>query len=173
MLGRGWWKAWTFIALTLAAMALSGCIRIQVVDRTPSSVSVSPLTDKELVEEHGLAVLAVDFDPPLVYEEILSRRNRGEGITLLVAVENTGAHTEQDVHVEVELSRDDDDDAAFLQKQGSIEALAPGEIRIVQFRDTNVPFSYAYLLRVRVVPVAGETRLTDNQKTYDLLISQP
>jgi hypothetical protein len=114
----------------------------------------------------------VDFDPPLVYEEILARKSRGEGITLLVAVENTGTHTEQGVLVQVQLS-DRNGETSFLHKQGVIEIIAPGEIKIVQFRDTDIPFSYEYELQVSVDPVVGETRLADNYKMYDLLITQP
>jgi hypothetical protein len=117
-------------------------------------------------------VLAVDFDPPLKYEEIIARRDRGEGITLLVAVENNGVATEHDVPVEVELSKDGGD-TLFLHKEGRIEAIAPGEIKLVHFKDTEIPFSYEYQLRVRVAAVDGETRLLDNEKTYDLLVTQP
>lgn len=164
-------KVAAFVALTLATMASGGCIKIQVVDSTPGALEATPLPE-EAVEEHDLAVLAVDFDPPLVYEEIVARRNRGEGITLLVAVENAGVHTEQDVSVEVELSKDGGE-TAILYKEGRVDTIAPGEIKIVQFKDADIPFSYAYTLRVDVIPVAGETRLHDNQKQYDLLITQP
>jgi hypothetical protein len=114
----------------------------------------------------------VDFDPPLEYEQIIARKNRGEGITLLVAVENTGVHAELDVSVAVQLS-ERDGKTVYLHKQGSIESIAPGEIKIVQFRDTDIPFTYAYSMQVSVDPVFGETHLGDNVKTYDLLITQP
>ena len=61
----------------------------------------------------------------------------------------------------------------FLYKQGLIDIIAPGEIKIVQFRDTDIPFSDEYELQVSVDPVVGETRLADNHKMYDLLITQP
>jgi len=172
MLSWKWSNVATFVALALATIISSGCIKVQLVDRAASAIRVTRAPKEERVEEHDLAVLAVGFDPPLEYEEIVARANREEGIALLVAVENTGANTEQDVTVEVELSRDNGE-TVFLQKEGTIETIAPGEIKIVQFKDTQIPFSYAYLLQVRVVPMAGETRLGDNQKSYDLLITQP
>jgi hypothetical protein len=171
MLSRKWRVA-TFVVLLLAVLFFSGCINIQVIDRTPSTFDLAPAVEGEEVEEHDLAVLAVDFDPPLEYEEIIARKNRGEGITLLVAIENTGASSEQDVAVEVELCKDKGK-TVFLHKQGSIDTISPGEIKIVRFKDTEIPFSYEYLLRVQVVPVVGETWLRDNQRSYDLLITQP
>jgi hypothetical protein len=161
-----------FVVLSLVLMFLGGCVDIQVIDRTPSTPDPSSPVEGEEVDKHDLAVLAVDFDPPLEYEEIVARKDRGEGITLLVAVENTGASSEQDVGVEVELCKDQGE-TVFLHKQGSIEAIAPGEIKIIRFKDTEIPFSYEYLLRVQVVPVFGEARLRDNQRSYDLLITQP
>jgi hypothetical protein len=160
------------ITLTLATIALSGCIQIQVIDRTP--VAPQPTTDtaKRQIAEHDLAVLAVDFDPPLEYEKIAERQNRGEGITLLVAVENTGINTEQNINVQIKLSKDQDK-TAFLEQQGTISMISPGEIKIIHFKDTDIPFSYEYHLNVQVLPVAGETRLLDNQKSYDLIITQP
>ena len=158
--------------VTLAAIGMGGCINIQVIDRTPSTIDLEPVTEEQDVEEHNLAVLAVDFDPPLVYEEIMARKARGEGITLLVAVENTGATSEHDVSVEVELAKDKGK-TLFLHKQGSIETIAPGEIKLVHFEDTEIPFSYEYRLLVRVEVAEGETRVVDNVKTYDLLITQP
>jgi hypothetical protein len=172
MSSRKWFASTAFVTLALAMVALSGCIRVEVVDRSPSVTTASPAAQEETALEHDLAVLAVDFDPPLEYDEVVALKARGEGITLLVAVENTGTSAEQSVMVKVTLSGNDSK-APFLQKEGVIESIAPGEIKIVQFRDTEIPFSYTYQLGVQVVPVAGESRVTDNQKRYDLLISQP
>jgi len=158
--------------LLLAAMFVSGCINIQIIDRTPSTIEPTPAVPEQDIEEHNLAVLAVDFDPPLDYDEIIARRDRGEGITLLVAVENNGATAERGVSVEVTLSKDGGN-TLFLHKEESIDVIAPGEIKLVHFKDTEIPFSYEYQLRVQVVAVDGETRVTDNVKSYDLLITQP
>ena len=160
-----------FIVLIAATVVVSGCVNIQVIDRSSSLEKGIPGAGQGELDEHDLAVLAVDFDPPLVYEEIMARKSRGEGITLLVAIENTGTSTEVDVSVQVQLS-DLNRESVFLHKQGVIETIAPGEIKIVQFRDTDIPFSYEYELQVSVDPVVGETRLGDNLKMYDLLITQ-
>jgi hypothetical protein len=161
-----------FVVLTLATIALSGCIQIQIVDRTPAAPQPTKDSSKRQIAEHDLAVLAVDFDPPLEYEKIIERKSRGEGITLLVAVENTGINTEQNVNVQIKLSKDQEK-TAFLEKLGTIPAISPGEIKIIHFKDTDIPFSYEYHLNVQILPVVGETQLVDNQKSYDLLVTQP
>ena len=171
MLSRKSKSAVAFLFVVLVAVSFSGCIQVQVVDRTPASEETS-FAQEQQSEEHNLAVLAVDFDPPLEYVEIMARRDRGEGITLLVAVENTGAVAEEDVVVEVELSKDQGR-TRFLHKQALIDAIVPGEIKLVHFKDTEIPFSYEYQLLVCVEPVDGETRVMDNEKSYDLLVTHP
>lgn len=164
----------TVLVVLALALASAGCIQIQVIDRTPQSTDLVTEAESDEVEEHDLAVLAVDFDPPLEYDEIMAQRDRGEGITLLVAVENTGSSAEHDVTVEVRLSKiEDRDQVVLLRKEGTISEIAPGEIKIVHFKDTDIPFSYRYSLWVHVVPVSGETRQSDNEKSYELLITQP
>jgi hypothetical protein len=173
MLSRHWRHTAALILLSVAAIWISGCASsIQVIDRTPSTAQPTPSPYVQDANEHNLAVLAVDFDPPLEYDEILAARNRGEGITLLVAVENTGSVTEWNVVVEVELLRGESGEL-ILNQEGSVDAVAPGEIKLVRFKDTEIPFSYRYQLKVRVLPVDGETRLADNAKSYDLVVTRP
>jgi hypothetical protein len=160
-----------FFVLLVAVVLLSGCVNVEVIDRSPSALNSIPVSGQGTAEEHDLAVLAVDFDPPLNYQEILARKSRGEGITLLVAVENTGVSTERNVLVRARLS-ERSGETVYVEKQGTIETIAPGEIRIVHLRDTDIPFSFEYTLSVSVSPVVGETRIDDNFKTYDLLITQ-
>lgn len=164
--GRGF-----FFVLLLAVVISSGCVDIELVDRSASTLNGAMVSGQDLIAEHDLAVLAVDFDPPLNYQEIMACKSRGEGITLLVAVENTGVNTEQNVLVRARLS-ERSSETVYVEKQGMIETIAPGEIKIVHLRDTEVPFSFEYTLSVSILPVAGETRLDDNSKTYDLLITQ-
>ena len=172
MLSRGWTRSAVLAVALLAVIWASGCRSIQVIDRTPSTTEPTPSTQVQNAERHNLAVLAVDFDPPLEYDEIIALRDRGEGITLLVAIENTGTTTEREVRVEVELSKAGAD-APFLHKEGQIDVIAPGEIKLVRFKDAEIPFSYSYQLTVRALPVLGEIRLGDHEKGYDLVITQP
>ena len=172
MLSRSWRHSAMSVFVVLIALCTSGCIRIQVIDRTPSIAQPTPYTQVQPLDEHNLAVLAVDFDPPLEYEEIISSKNSGKGITLLVAIENTGSVAETDVVVEVELYQDEED-KPFLHKTSSVDGIVPGEIELVRFKDTEIPFSDRYRLKVYVVPVSGEVNAVDNVKSYDLLITQP
>ena len=160
-----------FSVLLLAVVTLGGCVNVEVVDRSATALDSVPILEPEVPQEHDLAVLAVDFDPPLDYQEIIARKSRGEGITLLVAVENIGVRTERDVLVQARLS-ERSSETTYVEKQGTIETIAPGEIKIVHLRDTDIPFSFEYTLSVFVLPVAGEMRIDNNSKTYDLLITQ-
>ena len=161
-----------FLVLFLAVVVTGGCVDVEVIDRSASAPSSVIVSRQNSIEEHNLAILAVDFDPPLNYQEIMACKSRGEGITLLVAVENAGVHAERDVLVRARLSQRSSE-MVYVEKQGMIETIAPGEIKIVHLRDTDVPFSFEYTLSVSVVPVAGEKRFDDNFKSYDLLITQP
>jgi len=164
-------KVAIWVLMVLSVVGLSGCIQIQVIDRTPVPEPVKE-TSKQQVQEHDLAVLAIDFDPPLDYDKIIERKKSGEGITLLVAVENAGMVTENNVTVQIKLSKDQDK-TSFVEQSGSISSIAPGEIKIIRFKDNDIPLSYEYHLQVNVVPVTGETRLINNQKNYDFLITKP
>jgi hypothetical protein len=157
--------------LLLMTVALSGCVDVELIDRSASDPASGLSSEQKDPDQHDLAILAVDFDPPLNYEDIMACKSRGEGITLLVAVENTGVTTEQNVMVQASLS-ERSSDRVYVEKQGMIETISPGEIKIVQLHDTDIPFSTEYKLSVAVVPVAGEIQTDDNSRTYDLLITR-
>jgi len=117
-----------------------------------------------------LAVLAIDFDPPLEYEQIVVK---GEQATLLVAVENIGLQTATGVKVKARLSAYDDD-TPILEKTCYIDTIAPGQIKIARFKDiSRIPYRQAYHLQVWVLPVFGEVGMANNQKSYDLYITMP
>ena len=156
----------------LALLAASGCVRVQVVDSEPTPVHTPlPLQmNTAIAEEHDLAVLAIDFDPPLEYKEIIKKEGR---LTLLVAVENTGICTENDVQVGAELSIDKGR-TVIITQTGSIETIAPGEIKIIRFHGLRqIPIRTNYLLTVWVTPVKGEAHTANNQKRYELQITRP
>ena len=157
--------------LLMALVTLSGCVEVHEVDTAATAstpdVFTSPLPG---VEYHNLAVLTVDFDPPLDYQQLILHR---QSVTLLVAVENTGSYTQRDVTVRAELSTLED--AEFLLTRGaSVESIAPGEIQVVHFaRLGEIPYHQVYHLEVIVDPVDGESDLGDNLKAFDIQIHQP
>ncbi len=159
------------VILMLTSLALAGCAGVEIVDRAPVSLDTMSLSRvRTPVDEHDLAVLAIDFDPSLEYEQIVVK---GEQATLLVAVENIGLQTEVNVKVKARLSVLDDD-APILEKTCYIDTIAPGQIKIARFKDiSRVPYRRAYRLRVWVLPVLGEVGRANNQKSYDLYINTP
>jgi len=157
------------VIMMLASLSLAGCTGVEIVDRAPASLDTLSLSKTQtLTDEHDLAVLAIDFDPSLEYEQILAR---GEQATLLAAVENMGLETEDDVIVKARLSTFEDD-TLILEKTCRIDAIAPGQIKIARFKGiSRIPYRSAYRLKVWVLPVPGETSTANNQKSYDLHIT--
>jgi hypothetical protein len=156
--------------LLMALVTLVGCVEVSEVDTTPAASTpdafASPLPG---VEHHNLAVLTVDFDPPLDYQQLIVHR---QSVTLLVAVENTGSHTQRDVTVRAELSTPEDTEL-LLTRGASVESIAPGEIQVVRFaRLGEIPYHQIYHLEVIVDPVEGERDLSDNLKAFDIQILQ-
>lgn len=160
--------AGTFV---LVLAALVACVEVEVVDKTPVASTpdsfISPLAVGQ--GRRNLAVLAVEFDPPLSYQQLIIRR---ESVAVLVAVENTGTETERDITVRAQLSAPED--PSFAMTQGaSLASLAPGEIQIVRFaRLSEIPYHEIYYLEVAVDPVDGETDLSDNKRAFDIQIRQ-
>jgi hypothetical protein len=159
---------WITGALLILAM-LAGCAEVEVVDKTPAASTPELLTSPLAVDDgkHNLAVMAVDFDPPLSYKQLIVRR---EAVALLVVVENTGTETEQNVAVQVRLSTPADPEFVLTQ-DASVASIAPGEVQIVRFdRLGEIPYHQAYYLEVVVVPVDGEIDFSDNSKAFDIQI---
>jgi hypothetical protein len=159
------------VVLMLASLSLAGCAEVEIVDRAPVSLDTLSLSKvRTPVDEHDLAVLAIDFDPPLEYEQIVVK---GEQATLLVAVENIGLQTATDVEVKARLSAYEDD-TPILERTSHLDTIAPGQIKIAHFKDmSRIPYRPAYRLKVWVLPVPGEIGTANNQKSYDLHITMP
>ena len=159
------------VIMMLTSLSLAGCAGVEIVDRAPVSLDTLSLSKaRTLVDEHDLAVLAIDFDPSLEYEQIVVK---GEQATLLVAVENIGLQTEVDVKLKARLSAYEDD-TPILEKTCHIDTIAPGQIKIARFKDiSRIPYRQAYRLKVWVLPVLGEIGVANNERSYDLYINMP
>jgi hypothetical protein len=158
-------------ALVLILFALVGCADVQVVDTNPAvqapEALTSPLT--QATRESNLAVLALDFDPPLNYRQLILRR---QSVALLVVIENTGDSSERKVTVRAQLSSAEDPDFLLTQEAG-VSSIAPGEIKIVRFsRLGEIPIHHSYHLEVMVDPADGEKDLADNRKAFDIQIHE-
>jgi hypothetical protein len=157
--------------LILALVTLGGCAQVEIVDATPVASTAEALSSSLLAENavDNLAVLAVDFDPPLDYQQFSFPKR---SLALLVAVENTGRNTQRDVMVRAELSSPEN--PRFLITQGaSLASIAPGEVQVVRFsRLGEIPYHQVYRLEVTVDPVPGERDLSDNRRAFDIQIHQ-
>ena len=150
----------------MIGMLFAGCSsRIEVVqpDGLPLSAvaTVAP-------REHGVTILAIDFDPPLDSADILT----SSGVTLLVAVENQGISAEHDIPIEAMLlDVAGESQRELYEETVIIPELAAGELRVVRFTQVSqVPLLESYRLRVSAAPVPGEVDLADNTRTFDIVI---
>jgi hypothetical protein len=148
------------LALLLAACTSS----LEVVpDRRAPLTPVSTVTPRL----HDLAIVAVDFDPPLDFAQILSNG----GVMLLVAVENRGQSVETDVRITAQL-QDPNDRLRELSREAVIVGqLNAGALRMVRFTQvSDLPLRERYRLVVSVEVIAGEDDTANNSRSYDIVI---
>jgi hypothetical protein len=133
-----------------------------IVNSVPALATVAP-------DERGVAVIGIDFDPPLEAGQLLA----SGGVTLLVALENQGQVVESNVRVTARLF---DPSAAgktidLANETVTVKQLNPGELRVVRFTQvTDLPSRERYKLLIEVTPVPGERERADNVKTYDIIV---
>lgn len=157
------------VLVLLSVLSLAGCADVSIVDKESDVSTPDALTNPRPPGDgtHNLAVLAVDFDPPLTYQQLLIRP---QSVELLVAIENTGKVTEHDVTVRAQLSTPENPDG-LLTQGASVASIAPGEVQIVRFaRLSDIPLHETYILEVVVEPVVGETDHADNTRAFELQI---
>ncbi len=158
------------VALLLTSPLLLGCVQVQVTGEkrdeatpTPYGVLSSPR------EEHDLAILGIEFSPPLKYEEIAAAGK----LALLAAVENRGSSVESNVVLEARLTGITDTDR-ILSRSENLPSIAPGEVGLLHFENLFlIPYRPSYVLTVIVLPVPGEVHVADNQRTYRFQIVFP
>ncbi len=118
--------------------------------------------------ERAIAVLGVDYDPPV---EGWTAGSLDEGVTLLVAVANQGRLPAENVSVTVSLLDPGAPPGAPVlgSETQVIKALAPGQVTQVRFAAiSRLPERARYVLRVEARPLPGETEVTDNERAYDI-----
>jgi hypothetical protein len=160
------------LGVFLSIVVLTGCVSDVAVTGAPGLAPTAATTATP--EEHGLGVIAVDFDPALEYDQILL----DGGVSLLVAVQNSGLSDEADVQVTARLidpaaDAADAADALLLNETVIVPAIEAGELQVVRFSQvTQLPLRDSYRLEVSVAPVSGEDNTSDNDRSYDIVISQ-
>jgi hypothetical protein len=160
MMRVGLWAVLTVLALLVAACAPS----LEVVpDRREAQTPVSTVTP----QQHELAIVAVDFDPPLDFAQI---RSNG-GVTLLVAVENRGQSVETDVRITAQLQDPNDGSRELSREAVMLGQLNAGALRMVRFTQvSDLPLRERYRLVVSVDAAAGEIDTANNSRSYDIVI---
>ncbi|MGB9594351.1 MAG: hypothetical protein ACPL7R_09485, partial [Anaerolineae bacterium] len=153
----------------LLLVVLTGCTQFQIETR---QLDVFTTTAQEVAArppEHDVAVLAIDFDPPL---DTIRSLDDLKAVSLLVAVENTGLVSERNVVIRAELRLDNREPSPALVRTATVEQLAPGEVKVIRMQGlSEIPIRSEYWLRVRATPVLGETDITDNQRIYRLQLT--
>lgn len=150
--------------LLVTSVSLLGCQpSIEVIQ------PLSPLPAPTVAPDaRGLAIMGVDFDPPLEAGQILTNG----GVTLLVALENQGRSTESAARVTARLYDPAAQPGADLASETiTVRGLAPGELRVVRFTQVNnLPVLPRYKLAVEVAPAPGERELDDNVRILDIIV---
>ena len=159
----------TGLILIVFFAALLGCqSSIEVV--TPADTSVPPAVTA-VPQAHDIAIIGVDFDPALDYSQIISNG----GVTLLVAVENQGLATETNIELKARLldTADEANPRELLNDTVMIRSLLPHEVRVVRFNQvTDLPVRERYKLVAELSPVPGERGLSDNSRSFDILVHE-
>jgi hypothetical protein len=153
------------LSLLLAGF-LTGCTQIRIETRPLEVLDTVAQEVPAKPSEHDLAILAIDFDPPL---DTITSIQELNGVHLLIAVENSGLAVERDLTVVVELRLENRDPSPALVRSISIDEIAPGEIKVLRLLGlSEIPIRSEYWLKVRVLQASGEEDLADNQRIYRL-----
>ncbi|MDH7487903.1 MAG: hypothetical protein QHH80_00125 [Anaerolineae bacterium] len=153
----------------LLLVFLTGCTKFQIETRQLDVFTTTVQDVSARPPEHDIAVLAIDFDPPL---DTIRSLDDLKAVSLLVAVENTGLVSERNVVVRAELRLDNREPSPALVRTATVEQLAPGEVKVIRMQGlSEIPIRSEYWLRVRATPVLGETDITDNQRIYRLQLT--
>lgn len=162
---------WIAVTLVLILILLGGCAEVEVANTTPDAGSAEPFISPLAVDpiRHDLAILGLDFDPPLDYQQLILRE---QSLALLVVIENAGTVTEQGLVAEARLTTPEDE-GLVLSQQAIVKSIAPGEIQIVNFDPlTKIPYHATFHLEVSIGPVEGERDTTDNRKIFEIQIQR-
>ncbi|MGE5620862.1 MAG: hypothetical protein ACM3US_16565 [Sphingomonadaceae bacterium] len=148
------------VLLVTFALTLAGCDFIVEEARTfrgGAEPGAKPTAVADL-PEYDVAVSAIDFDPPLKRETLVSTQN---SVKLLAAVENRGTMPLTGLLVEARVTSQKGDFTA--DDRVPIDRLSPGETKVVEFEGVApaqvLPRSTSYRVRVLVESTQSNTNL--------------
>ncbi len=160
MVRKAWWRhVVLLLALVLVASACSG-VQVNVRGGTSHAIKNRPADGSS-----DLAIVGVDFDPPLDYVDSI-RRN---GIMLLVAVENRGDVPMSGVRIHATL-RYGRDEQEVLKRSGILPTLVPHRIVVYRFpRMRRIPVRQSYTLHIRLLSPGGTRVLSEREYIIDVV----
>ncbi len=139
------------VAIFSLSLVLAGCeLVVEEPAQSNSSRSWDPLAPSATgLPQYDVSVSAIDFDPPLKRQAL---QGYTKPVKLLAAVENKGTMALTNLIVEASIASQNGDFSA--RNRVSLEKVAPGETRVVEFAgmlpDSNAPRSPSYRIRVIV-----------------------
>ena len=140
-------RAWLLSVVLIATLLLAGCAGSRTTDVNGVQRVLSAETDERPIIE----VLGVDFDPPLDYVSTV----RGQGVTLLVALENRGRVAARNVRVRARLHLGNGEEQV-IERQGLVQELPPGQVVVYRFpRLHTLPMRRSYRVDIRVFSADG------------------
>lgn len=152
-------RAKRWLGVFAAVVALAGCT-VEVRGSLPPPVVIIPSPGAG--DRHDLALVSLAFDPPL---HTITSITEAQQVQLVAVVDNRGTQREERVVVTATLRTLDDGMVKGVQT-ATIAQLAPGEVRAVRFGNIeHLAYAEEYAVTVRILPVAGETNLDNNEGT--------
>jgi hypothetical protein len=161
--------------LLVALLAVPGALQFGCEDGRTARVEVDKALSRQVPAAaaasrskaplHDLAVISLDFDPPL---RLLQIDRSTSDVALLAAVDNKGESAEKQVVVIATL-RSQEENEVLTQRRAVVEHLSAGQATIVRFDGfARIPRRSGYVLTVSVEAVAGEVDIANNTKTVPL-----
>jgi len=154
------------VLLFLLVLSLTGCDltieepqATQVPDGMPSALSTGVVQ----LPLYDAAVSAIDFDPPLKRDLLLTELR---SVKLLAAVENRGTMPLAELSVEARLSSEKGE--LLARDVAHVDTLSPGETKVVEFQRvvpaSGLPKSSSYRVSVTVGSKEPDSNLQNNSR---------
>lgn len=149
------------VIVAVCCLVFVACGRIEVL---PNPTPPAPATSADL----DVAIISIDFDPALQG----NRLPLSQSYAVLAAVENRGALTAYNLTVTATL-RQQTTSQVVLNGDQTLSELPPGAITVVRMQtDGTLPPQFAtYTLLVAVRPLANETIVSNNQRSFTIEVA--
>ncbi len=149
MKGHVWHRM--LLTLIMGLVLTTSCAGVQM-DIQGATRANSLAIGEENRGEEQIAIIGIDFDPPLDYAEA----TRMQGITMLVALENRGEERIEGARIKARL-KTGEHTTKMLQRMGVLPDLPPHTVVVYRFpRLRNIPIRHTYVLDISVQSADGQ-----------------